>query len=151
MSNDMYSARREHPRHARTCACVKVKVKVKVKVCLLYYNGQCPMVHTNIYAKALQDATISQKIRQKNTAPCHGRQPNKPQGVTWTQSWYACATAKSSRKGVGVDRELVIRVTGLGYNISRNIAKRGYFFQSSLVKGTFLEMFGNNPVKRGTF
>jgi hypothetical protein len=42
---------------------------------------------------------------------------------------YACATVKSSRKGGVFDMELVNRVTRLGYEIRRKMAKKECFFQ----------------------
>jgi hypothetical protein len=38
-------------------------------------------------------------------------------GVTWTRSRFISATVNSSRKGAVFDRELVTRVTNLGYEI----------------------------------
>jgi hypothetical protein len=56
---------------------------------------------------------------------------------------------KSSRMWGVFDRELVTRVTRLGYEIRYKIVKRGAFFQSSLEKGTFLKLLANTSRKKG--
>jgi hypothetical protein len=63
-------------------------------------------------------------------------------GLKWVR--YACATAKSSRKGYVLDRKQVTRVTRLGYRNSSKKAKRGAFFNRGLEKGTFLKILDTN-------
>jgi hypothetical protein len=47
------------------------------------------------------------------------------------------------RKGGVFDRELVTRVTCVGYEILQKLLKGGAFFKSNLEKCTFLDMLAN--------